>query len=235
MKNKKFLVLLATIYLLLGSHIFSEEIEYFYNLWDEKEIKKYISKYEQSLQTNYSTETLKILGVLYHNLGASGVKGVGEKSMNYLKEYIAKVPNDDEALAYLGSAITIFGRDSSTPVNKVRYVLEGTKIIDKAVKDSPNNIVIRLVRINNTLALPNFFKREHLAEKDVDFLINLVEKKINMYPKNLVANIYYLKGEALKNKDKISSARYYWKKAAELAPDSVYGKKSIERTEIYRE
>jgi len=232
MKNKKFL--LTTIFLMF-SFLFAENIEYFYNLWNEKEIKKYISKYEQSLQISYSTETLKILGVLYHNLGASGIKGVGEKSMNYLKEYTAKVPNDDEAFAYLGSAITIFGRDSFTPVNKVRYVLEGTKIIDKAVKNSPNNIVIRLVRINNTLALPNFFKRGHFAEKDVDFLLNLVEKRTDVYPKDLVANIYYLKGEILKNKDKISLARQYWEEAVKIAPDSLYGKKSLERLEVYKQ
>jgi len=227
----KLLLLVNILFIIFPCFSTGEQIrgDYPYNVWDEKELREIVKDYENKYSVERSTKALKILGIAYHNLAVLGNRGVAKRSVRYLKKLRNTLPGDIETLAYLGSATTILGRDSFNPINKIRYVSKGTKLIDKAIKNEPNNIVMRILRISNSRALPGFFGRYKFVEKDLEFLLEFAEKEPLLFPSGLLANIYYLKGEVLKDKGKISSAQEFWRKAVEVSPESPSGKKASER------
>ncbi|MCP4050984.1 MAG: hypothetical protein GY730_09800 [bacterium] len=134
------------------------------NLWDElftgtkPSLEKLINDYDKNPSKEYQkSDILKIIGIAWHNLGHLGQTGAGEKSFKYLEKASKLMSDDMEILAYMGSAETLKARDDWFPISKLMGVNSGASKIDKAIENDPDNVIVRLVRANNSLALPSFF------------------------------------------------------------------------------
>ncbi|MDI6704511.1 MAG: tetratricopeptide repeat protein [bacterium] len=225
-------------YLFIGGAVLAEIPEInIYGLMDYKELKRVIEKNEEILKKNPSdVNVLKTLGIAYHNLSVIGKKGVCQKAFSILTKAYELAPHDYEILVYLGSTHTLLGRDATLPLTRVYQVIKGCRIMDKAVSKVPDNIIVRLTRAHNSLALPSFFKRAKYAEEDLLYLLKLSKKAPEKFPPDLLATIYYNLGEYYKGngKSQWNKARDYWKQAVEVAPESEDGIAAQKRLEVYK-
>jgi len=145
------------------------DLKQLYDLRDKSELLEFIGKTEAKLDPA-DVKKLKMLGIAYHNLATLKMKGASAKAAAYLQKAYALSPHDDEVLAFLGSSWTMVGRDSWNVLAKTSDVNQGIKMIDQAVAQSPDNIVVRTVRMNNSLEVPAFFNRKDMADKDLQYL-----------------------------------------------------------------
>ncbi|MBU0701223.1 hypothetical protein KKE26_08040 [bacterium] len=208
-----------------------------HGLMDAKKLQEIIRAKEDILKTQpEDIKSLKISGIAYHNLSVIGKKGICEKAFSVLTKAYEIAPQDDEILVYLGSVHTLLGRDAVFPLTRLYEVNKGCRLMDKAVSKSPDNIAVRLTRANNSLGLPSFFNRAGYAEKDLFYLLQLSKKRPNEFPPELLATIYYTLGEYYKGEGKgqWDTARKYWNKAVEVAPESENGIAAQKRLEVYK-
>src|SRR6476661_3554940 len=92
-------------------------------------------------------------------------KSYGYDIQKIRKDYIASIKNESTAvklyeqlqaiknpdpliLAYLGSAQAIRAKHAWSPINKLNYLKEGCKTLDKAVNKNPNQLEIRFLRFS---------------------------------------------------------------------------------------
>jgi len=121
-------------------------------------------------------ERLKRIGIAWHNLSVLEVGGASKQADRWLEKAKNAAPMDYEVMVYYGSARTMVGRDSWNVLTKMSTVNKGIAIIDKAVRQAPDNVIVRMVRANNSLALPEMFKRHPKAKEDFGFLHGRLDK-----------------------------------------------------------
>jgi tetratricopeptide (TPR) repeat protein len=180
-----------------------------------------------------STQFLLELGILCHNVGTEGDKNAVKKSKKILEKLIKLEPENAEAHCWYGSVLTLNGRDAWFPLSKVKYVNDGIKEMDKAVKLAPDNITIRMIRANNNLALPDMFNRTEIAIADFEYLLSMKEEEPEIFEKDLLVEILLNLGNAYKKKGDLGKARKNWQKVTLIAPDSeeaLEAKKLLEKT-----
>jgi hypothetical protein len=137
---------------------------------DKQKLQTIVSDLKAKLDENpRDHELLQSLGIAYHNLAALGIQGRSKQAVKYLKK-ANTIKNTPVTTTFLGSAWTLRGRDSSNPVNKVSFVNKGNELIDKGIQSDPDNIVLRLTRLNNGLNLPAFFGRADVALNDLEYI-----------------------------------------------------------------
>jgi len=117
-------------------------------------------------------DTLKNAGILLHQLNQNkpNQKSV-EQSEMYLKKVVESRHEDYEAQAWLGSVITmkaLFEKDSG---KQTFYVKLGARKMDKAISKVPSNLIVRLIRANNSMELPVFLKRTRYAVTDFEYYL----------------------------------------------------------------
>ena len=191
------------------------------------ELNRIVGEAEKVLATNpKDRDSLVRLGIAYHNLANLGVKDVAAKGVDYLKQADKLYPDDPLILAVLGSVVTILGRETSNMVDKMRYVNEGTPLIDRAVNKAPDNVYIRLIRSDNSAGLPKMFGRNHFTKEDLLHIEGIIKRAPKEVPVDFQAKVYYKLGNVFKSEKDSSTAKSYFKKAAELSPDSEWGKKA---------
>jgi len=224
----KILWLIGTIFLSISVPCYAEiELQQLYGLREKETLQDFVQKTEKEVGiTSSDIQKLKILGIAYHNLATLKVKDTPRKAAAYLQEVYSLSPNDDEVQAYLGSATTMIGRDSWNVLTKIGTVNKGIKMIDDAVVMMPDSIVIRMVRANNSLDLPDIFKRKEIARKDFQHLEMLVTKSSSDIEPDIKAEIFYQLGMFYRRENNDSMAKEYFKKAINASPDSQWGKKS---------
>ena len=86
------------------------------------------------------------------------------------------------------------GRDSWNVLVKDGFVHKGIKMMDDAVAEVPDSIVVRMVRANNSLQLPEFFKRKDIAKKDFQYLKMLITKSSVEIDSDIKAKVFYQLG-----------------------------------------
>lgn len=188
-----------------------------FGLMDEKSLKAEVEASEQFMKSQKDGKKhLKRVGIAYHNLAVLEVDKASSKSHFYLQKAYKKNPNDYEILAYLGSAKTLLGRDSWRVFQKVINVNEGVKMMDEAVRKAPDNAFIRILRANNSLSLPRFFKRRSKAKEDFLHIEILLQRHPNMLPSSLQAEIFNHLAEIFKNEGNTARAKAYMHKAAKF-------------------
>jgi len=224
----KILWLIGIIFLSISVPCYAEiELQQLYGLRDKESLQDFIQKTEKEVGiTSSDAQKIKMLGIAYHNLAIFKVKDASRKAVAYLQKADSLSPNNDEVRAYLGSATTMMGRDSWNVLTKIGAVNKGIKIIDDAVVRMPDNIVIRMVRANNSLDLPDLFKRKEIAKKDFQYLEMLVAKSSSNVEPDIKAEIFYQLGMFYRRENNDSMAKEYFKKAINASPDSQWGKKS---------
>lgn len=145
----------------------------------------------------------------------------------------AQRPQDPKVLAYLGSLRLLEGRAEVIPWKKGALCEEGLRLLDRAVADAPEDLEIRFVRGRSTLPLPFFFNRETRAREDILFVAaRAVDAALADRLDPVVAAAALLAEGKLRDEGGDSErARRSWEAAAELAPDSRYGRAARELLE----
>lgn len=155
----------------LDGHVLLDEINLKVNLFPYY-LNQQVFNEEYLAKNPRVYSELKKLGVYYHD---HDYLIFADK----LFDLLVTLPNlkDEEVFAWHGSTLTKFALTVSSPIDKVDFVDRGTKLIDRAVFDAPKNMVVRLVRFYNYLSLPAFFRKQEMAFKDLDFLIEAYQQQ----------------------------------------------------------
>jgi len=144
---------------------------------DKGELNRIVGEAERVLAKNpKDKDSLLKLGMAYHNLANLGVRDAATKGVDYLKQADKLYSDDPLILAVLGSVVTILGREASNMVDKMRYVNEGTPLIDRAVNKAPDNVYIRLIRSDNSAGLPKMFGRGHFVKQDLLHIEEIIKR-----------------------------------------------------------
>ena len=121
-------------------------------------------------------QALKATGILLHQMSRrTPNKEQVDEGEKLLKQATQAEPKDVEALAWLGSIVTMKALFETDPGKQTFFVKLGTRSMDSAVTQAPDNLVVRLVRANNSMELPPFLKRTRFAVEDFDRYIALCQ------------------------------------------------------------
>jgi tetratricopeptide (TPR) repeat protein len=199
-----------------------------FTIRDKGELKRIISEAEKVIEKDpEDKDSLKTLGIAYHNLGDIGVKTAPQESVRYLKKAKRLYPDDALILAVLGSSTTMLGKYSKERVKEgKRFVNKGGDMIDRAVISAPDDVLVRILRANNSRGLPKSFGRRHYFKEDLLHVKKLMDESPSAYDKDLKAHVYFRLGVAYNLEADESSAKVYFRKAIEVAPDSKWGEKA---------
>ena len=110
---------------------------------------------------------LKEEGVALHGKAREGDETAAEGAVERLERYLAQVPEDGDAWAYLGSAYAMRGRGASTIINKMRYTNRGLRHLDRALRIAPESFVVRFIGANVNAKVPEMFGRSERATADL--------------------------------------------------------------------
>ena len=184
-----------------------------------------VKELEQKLKSNPRDESVLMeLGHLYHDLGAAGDGSAVDKGVRTFDQLLTIDSANAIALAYRGALVTMQGRDSWWPPNKLKYMKQGCAELDKAIEMDPGNIMVHLIRGINGLALPDYAGR--LSTSLEDFIIVLRRPDFQEQTKELKAFTLYYGGVAHKRADEYDRARELFRRAIAVFPGSEYAKKS---------
>ena len=199
------------------------------SLAQNSDLKAQIEMLEKKVKSEpENKEYLLNLGILYHSLAQEGNKEGVQKGEEVFKKLLDIDSKNAQAYCWYGSLLTLKGKYASLPFNKVKFVNNGTKKMDKAVELAPDDIMVRMIRAQNSLGLPEFFQKLDVAINDFEHLLSLHKNKPKLFSKELLANIYFGLGIAWKRKDNPKKAEENWQKVIEIAPDSTEAKKAKE-------
>jgi hypothetical protein len=156
-------------------------------------------------------------GVMCHDIQRDFAEPMIAKADEYLRASLA-YRETALARAYLGSAHIIQARDAASVISKVAEVDTGLKEVDAAVESAPDDILVRAIRVECTVELPEMFKRLDTVSSDLKVLLEAYSKS----PESFAAvfppsRAFELKAKELGLRGKASLAAQYRKKAAELA------------------
>lgn len=176
-----------------------------------------------------------ILGIIYHNLATAGQDQQLSKALKYTDDAFKKTKNP-LAQAYYGSAITLEANvaykkgDVATASAKLD---QGSKIIDLAVQSSPNDIGIRMLRINNAISISEAspFNRYDVIRTDLAFM----KTKLGSLPTDVKACYYYMSGKVAVKDKKIDDAIVFFEAAVKSAPTSVYAAQARKQLALFAE
>ncbi|MCK5829425.1 MAG: hypothetical protein KAH20_03905 [Methylococcales bacterium] len=192
-----------------------------YGVRDISLLEELIEKESSAADT---PEKKKRLAIAWHNLAIEEQSGAAEKAFAILKPLKKELPKDYEVLGYLGSALTMVGRDSWNPLTKMSNVNKGIAKIDKAIIKDKDNIICRLIRIYTSFSLPSFFGREEKIKPDLDYILDLTLRTETT--KETQSEINYLMGLLLVKEDKEKEAKVFLAKSIQFDPGSLWAKKS---------
>ena len=227
-KKLQYLVLGLFIVVTLSPLSYAEiDAGTFLSIWNKGELSKIADEAEKVYEKNpKDKDNLTKLGIAYHNLAVLEVKGASGKAAKYLSEATKLYPEDALLLALLGSSMSMVGRDEWNIITKKSKANEGFGFLDKAVTMAPDNVVIRRIRANNSLQIPASFGRQKIAKGDLLHIEGIIQKAPKEGTVGLQTEVYYKLGNIFKSEKDSSTAKAYFKKAAELSPDSEWGKKA---------
>jgi tetratricopeptide (TPR) repeat protein len=130
------------------------------------------------------------LGKARYYMAVQDAKSYLKEAIQSLERALKAKPDDNEVLCYLGSAYLMLVRDESNPIDLISYLNKGLEYMDSAVKGSPHNINIRMIRGYTTKAMPVFLNRRPTAYEDFEYIATLIEKGTKVPPS--VKSIVYL-------------------------------------------
>ncbi|MCX6133798.1 MAG: hypothetical protein NTU47_08300 [Ignavibacteriales bacterium] len=182
---------------------------------------------EQRLKSNPRDESVLMdLGRLYHDQAAAGDGNSVDKGVRTFDQLLAIDSTNAVAVAYRGALLTMRGRDSWWPPNKLKYMRQGCEELDRAIALDPGNIMVHLIRGINGLELPDYAGR--LSTSLEDFILLLRRPDFQEQGKELKVLILYYGGVVHKRADEYERARELFKRAIAVFPDSEYARRSQE-------
>ncbi len=156
--------------------------------------------------------TLRDLATVYHYMAVKDSATYAKKAVQVLERAYEKKPEDYEMLCYLGNAYVLLAKDGSFFVTKAANANRGFGYMDKAVRNAPDDITIRLTRGYSAKASPRFLGRRPVAYEDFEYLAALFEKGLKV-PQSLKASVYRTLAALYKEDGDEGSARKYMEMA----------------------
>ena len=164
------------------------------------------------------------LGRIYHQMGGQGDEDAVEEAQKMFESVLAIQKDNAEALVYLGSTLTMRGRDAMMPWTKLDFVEKGCDKMDKAVLLAPNDISIRMTRGMNNINLPGFFNRLPYTIEDLSYIRDF--PGFPHLPQAMQQRVLYNLGVAFKRSEKFEDARAMFEKAAAIDDSTDLGKQA---------
>lgn len=218
-----FFILVTLSPLCFGETDFGELL----GIQDKAKLNDIIDNAKKAINKNSADkESLKVLGMAYHNLATLKVKGASEKAVEYLKKAHKQNPDDQLFFAVLGSATGMMGRDSSNIVTKMKGANKGINMIDRAIMKDPDNVLIRMIRANMSLRLPKFFNRRKFAKVDLLHIEEIIKREPKKVSTAFNTEVHYRLGMIYKSDGDKKLAETYFKKTVDISPDSNWGKRA---------
>ena len=103
-----------------------------------------------------------------HYSRSSSDKALCEKMMEDLER---EKESSAIYLGYLGGYQTIWAKHVFNPVTKLNTFKMGSKKIEQAIKQQPNNVELRFIRLSVQVNAPTFLGYHSHIEKDKEFII----------------------------------------------------------------
>jgi tetratricopeptide (TPR) repeat protein len=208
---------LSLAFLLFASPVQAEERP---ENMDLKALSAEAGQLQQRLDQNPADyEALKGLGIVYHSMALKDSQAYAKKAVQYLEQANQKKSDDTEVLCYLGSAYTLLAKDAGDLMSKSSYMDRGVEYMDKAVRMTPDDISVRLIRANNSKSLPKFLNRRPVAYEDFEHLASLFEKRSDISA-SLKASVYRNLAALYKEDGDAAKARKYEAMAAAIAKEN---------------
>lgn len=117
------------------------------------------------LLTSATTTSLDVVRASYN-------KVVSDKKM--CKQMIAeleKIKNNSAThLAYLGGLQAVLANHVFNPISKLNTFNEGKKNIEQAIKNEPNNVELRFIRLSVQRNAPSFLGYKSSINEDTEFI-----------------------------------------------------------------
>ncbi len=174
-------IFVAAVVLLL-TPVLSLAQDQFY-VMDLNALTAQAEQFSKRLDKNPSEyEALRGLGAVRYYMAVRDAQIYVKEAIQTLEKALKVKPDDNGVLCYLGSAYLIMARDESDPAPQMSYVGKGLEMMDAAVKRSPDDISIRIIRGYTTRAMPVFLGRRHTAYEDFEYIVALIEKGGKVQP-----------------------------------------------------
>jgi tetratricopeptide (TPR) repeat protein len=133
--------------------------------------------------------TLRDLATVYHFMAVKDSKAYAKKAVQVLERAYEKRPEDYEVLCYLGNAYVLLAKDGGDGMNRAANASKGFGYMDKAVRNAPDDITIRMTRGISAKSSPRFLGRRPVAYEDFEYLAALFDKGLKV-PESLKATVY---------------------------------------------
>lgn len=157
-----------------------------------------------------------------------------EKGEKFFQKVLEYDPENAVAMVWYGSLMTIKGRDSWLPWEKLKHVENGCKLMDKAVRNEPHNLSVRYIRARNNLSLPLFFQRIDTAITDLNYIIRHFPPDTSIPGIPSLDYLYMDLAEAYKNAGKLEESMTIWKSVAENYPNTKASEEARNNLKRYR-
>jgi len=176
---------------------------------------------------NADTTVLRELGIIYHMKTVENPREpqMAKKTNDLLKKAYANDKSNPLTKAYLGSITTMMATTVEDGMQKMKFVKRGTRHMDKAIKDRPDDINLRMLRGNNSLNLPKFLKRARYAVQDFSHVLKLTKNA----PADFRATVHFNLGKAYERIEEFDKAKAQWQQVIQQFPDSSVAKQAQEK------
>jgi tetratricopeptide (TPR) repeat protein len=147
------------------------------NILSDSELTEKMTEFQKKLdQVPDDYEILKGLGIAYHIKALKDPKAFAPQAVETLTKVSEKDPTDYVTLCYLGSATTLMAQTTKNVFKMSSYSNKGFALMDKAVRNDPDNASIRLTRAHNSKNVPAFLNRGDIAIEDFEYLAEMIKK-----------------------------------------------------------
>ncbi len=85
---------------------------------------------------------------------------------------LSAINKNDEYLGYLGAFQAIWANHTINPINKLRTFNKGKKNIETAIKNKPNNLELRFIRLSIQQNVPGILGYNENVSEDETFIRN---------------------------------------------------------------
>ncbi|HYH04254.1 MAG TPA: hypothetical protein VEC37_14275, partial [Bacillota bacterium] len=151
-------------------------------------LKSFIKPKNTTAAAGPSWQELLQQAVQLHQKGIEGDRSAVQQALSLFEQVRTVVPEDNLTLAYYGSALCLLGRDLEDNVQRSAKVIQGLKYLDQAVRNEPDQWVIRMLRGHVCVNLPEtYFHQNAKAVSDFQYLITCYER----YPEDIPKELYF--------------------------------------------
>lgn len=178
-------------------------------LQSKTEAAKKIPRHEQYLQ--------------WHTICQQGNTDKIDQQIAKFEAVLKKSPKDNLARAYLGSAYALKAKHSFFPTTKLNSLKKGKALMEAAVKSSPNNPRVRMVRAIAYFKVPERFKTHLTSLADFEKLLREIKQKDSSLATNEKQAILYFAYLAF-SEHKHAQALEAKQRCHKIDPHSKYGK-----------